>query len=170
MDFEQQMYKISNCIHKMMRIQLFINDKASSSTLVEGLARHDHKRHYNIKWIHEKAKLTITKRSQRPKHDKSRVFALYGASQRRIYKRKWLIYTKKTRVFRVLTSHLECARSRVLRLIAAPMCSIVQPGELSCSYVLNFHPLAAFLCQWPATHLRHQKLTENIIIMTQLRA
>ena len=49
MDFEQQMYKISDGIHKMTRIQLFINDEASSSTLVEGLAPHDHKRHYNLK-------------------------------------------------------------------------------------------------------------------------
>ena len=41
----------------MTRIQLFINDVASSSTLVEGLAPHDHKRHYNIKWNHEKQNL-----------------------------------------------------------------------------------------------------------------
>ena len=40
--------KYQNCMHKMTRIQLFINDKASSSTLVEGLAHHDSERHHNI--------------------------------------------------------------------------------------------------------------------------
>ena len=48
MDFEQQIYKLSNCMHKMTRVQLLFNDKASSSTLIEGLAPHDNKRHNNI--------------------------------------------------------------------------------------------------------------------------
>ena len=48
MDFEQQIYKLSNCMHKMTRIQLLFNDEASSSTLVSGLAPHDNKKHHNI--------------------------------------------------------------------------------------------------------------------------
>ena len=48
MDFEQKIYKLSNCMHKMTRIQLFFNDKASSSILIEGLAPYDNKRHNNI--------------------------------------------------------------------------------------------------------------------------
>ena len=48
MHFEQQIYKMTNCIHKMMRIQLFINNEASSSTLVEGFAPHDHNKYVKI--------------------------------------------------------------------------------------------------------------------------
>ena len=48
MDFEQQIYKLSNFMHKMTRIQLLCNDEASSLTLVEGLAPHDNERHHNI--------------------------------------------------------------------------------------------------------------------------
>ena len=104
-----------------MKMWMWINDEASSSTLVEGLAPRDHKRHNNIKWVHEKAKLTIGKRSQRPKHDNSRDFALYGSSQCRVYKRKVLIYTKRLGFFacwQVITSALDCtwcARSHWLR-------------------------------------------------------
>jgi hypothetical protein len=53
--------KISDCIYKITRVQLFIIDEALSSTLDEGLASHDHKRHVKIKWNHEKQTLTIEK-------------------------------------------------------------------------------------------------------------
>ena len=109
---------------------MWINNEASSSTLVEGLAPHNHKRHYKINWNHEKVKLTIEKRSQRPMHDKSRDFALYCASQRRVYKTKMLIYTKQLgflACWQVITSALDCngcdrshyARSWFLHLIAS---------------------------------------------------
>ena len=71
---------------------MWINDKASSSTLGEVLASHDHKRHAKINYIHEETKLTIKQRLKRLRHDKSRVFALYGASQCRVYKRKTCVY------------------------------------------------------------------------------
>jgi hypothetical protein len=50
-------------------------------------------------------------RSQRPRHDKSCVSALYGASQRRVYKRKGYSYNKKLGFSRVLPDRLKCARS-----------------------------------------------------------
>ena len=36
---------------------MWINDEASSSTLVELLASHDYKRHAKINWIHEETNL-----------------------------------------------------------------------------------------------------------------
>ena len=70
---------------------MWINDEASSSTLVEGLAPHDHKRHVKINWIHDKQRLTIRKHSQRPRHNKSRVSALYDAFQH-VCREKYGIY------------------------------------------------------------------------------
>ena len=67
-------------MHKMTRIQLLFNDEASSTTLVESFAPHDSKKHHNINWIYKETKLTIKKCLQRPRHDKSRVLALYGVS------------------------------------------------------------------------------------------
>ena len=105
----------------MTRIQLLFNDEASSSTLVEGLAPHDNKIHHNIKWIHKETKLTIKKRLQRPRHDKSRVFTLYGASQCRVYKIKTFIYNNKKKNKVSLPDHRECARSH-LRCAQAHTC------------------------------------------------
>jgi hypothetical protein len=53
-------------------------------------------------------KLTIKKRSKRLRNDKSRVFALYGDSQRRATIEKNAIYNKKTRVS-ALPDQCECA-------------------------------------------------------------
>ena len=44
--------------------------------------------------IIEKHKLTIKKHLQRPRHDKSRVFALLGSSQRRVTREKKAINNK----------------------------------------------------------------------------
>ena len=81
-------------MHKITRIQLFIIDEASSSTLVEGLASHDNNRQETINWNHWESKLAIKKHLQRPRHDKSRVFALYGASQHKVTREKKAINTK----------------------------------------------------------------------------
>ena len=74
---------------------MWINDEASSSILVECLALHDHKRHVKINWIHEKQTLTIKKHSQRPKHDKSRISALYGAPNVGLREKRKLYILKK---------------------------------------------------------------------------
>ena len=93
----------------MTRIQLLFNDEVSSLTLVEGLASHDLKRHLKINWNHQETKLKMKKCLQRPRHDKGCVFALYGASQRRVTREKKYINNKKTRVS-ALPSQRECAR------------------------------------------------------------
>ena len=114
--------KTWNCMHKITRIQLFIIDEASSSTLVEGLAYYDNNRQETINWNHWESKLTIKKHLQRPRHDKSRVFDLYGASQPQVTQEKNDINNKKTRVFRSLPNQLECARSHLVG--SSTMCSI----------------------------------------------
>ena len=86
--------RISNCMHKIVRIQLFIIDKALSSTLVEGLASHNNNRQETINWNHWESKLTIKKCLQRPRHNKSHVFALYGASQHPVTREKKAISNK----------------------------------------------------------------------------
>ena len=139
-----------------MKMCMWINNKALSSTLFEGLAPHNHKRHYKINWNHEKAKLTIEKHSQRPKHDKSHDFTLYGSSQCRVNKRKLLIYTKRLgflTCWQVITSALnrsQCtrshyARSRRLRSNACGASSSVQRGPLT--MILGFH------LTWPTLDL-----------------
>jgi hypothetical protein len=64
--------------------------------------------------IIKKRKLIIKKHSKRLRNDKSRVFALYGASQRRVTREKNAIYNKKYRVS-VLPDQRECARSHLRR-------------------------------------------------------
>ena len=167
---------------------MWINDEASSLTLVEVLASHDHKKHIKINWNHQETKLTMENTPKANERLKSCVLCFKWRLQRRVYKRKTriiiitrvfslaaksarvrsiaLIALKRAWVFKVLAAwHLTmmrglqltwtCAWSWVLR-------SIAQPGELLYSFVFNFHNLTAFLCQWPATHLRHQKLTKTL--------
>ena len=97
---------------------MWINNEASSSTLIEGLAPHNHKRHYKINWNHEKAKLTIEKRSQRPQHDKSHAFcSLRRLPTLGLQNKKFNLY-QKAMFSCVLTGYHECARSQSVRSIA----------------------------------------------------
>ena len=129
-------------MYNFTRIQLFIIDEVSSSTLVEALASHDNNRQEIINWNHWKNKLTIKKRSSRLRHERIRVFALDGASQRRVYKRTRLIYTKQLgflAYWQVITSAFErnmcvrtqCARSQFLRSNAYEALSSVRRGPLT---------------------------------------
>ena len=74
------------------------------------------------------------------------VFLLYMAPPNVGLQEKRKLYILKTRVF-LHADRSSRVHSSALRSIAAHVRSIAQPGKLLYSFVLNFHPLTAFLCQ-----------------------
>ena len=81
---------------------MWINDEASSSTLVEVLAFHDHKRHAKINWIHEEKKNLQSKSVQKGLGMTKGMFLLSTTPPNKGF-------TKEKHVFIIVTMVFSCA-------------------------------------------------------------